>query len=149
MTTLGKAFGRPCERRTTLGKAAIGILAGASIGALLATLLTLPLNSETSIFVMVSSIPLILIVAFFVWLAGLFVVGAPSWLALHALGARCQTAAVIYGALASFGAAWITPLNVLFHLSSLQWASAIGACGAIVGYVVAAVAYHPDRPDPA
>ena len=148
MTLLGRIFHTGCERTTTKGRAAKGLAVGTLLGG---GLTSLAWASAVAVFdglggigivVAIVATPVVLIV----WAVGLFLIGAPGWAVLHALGARCQQAAMIYG-----GGLTLTVL-----LAFLFWDSAhvdrsvalaaicvLGPVGVAVGWVVAKIAYAP------
>ena len=144
MTWLGRILHSGCERTTTLGRAAKGLAVGTLVGTGLVTVV--------AAFVMGPLAIVAAVVAFFVWGFGLFVIATPGWALLYWLGARCQPAAVMYG----FGLTFATVLAYLLvdapcppepdHLTnSLMMAVAVGLAGAIVGWVVAKVAFESAR----
>ena len=134
---------------TVAGALLLGALAGAGLTGAGFALVQLVLQpSELVLLMPIFVIP----VAFVIWGAGLLVVGGPSWLLLHQLGVRSRRAAMICGAI-------LTPGGVLGYavlnngiwgasawgaaewLSVIAAATVFGMAGALVGRVVATVAY--------
>jgi hypothetical protein len=78
------------------------------------------------------------IAALVVWAGGLLVVGLPVWAALCRRGVRSWPAALLAGGGLSAAAAWLVSLSLA---PPLGFMTAIGAAGAVVGWVVWRVAY--------
>lgn len=144
MTMLGRIFHTGCERETSGGPAAGGLVVGAAVGAAatvmvlgMPNLLTGDVGMFVATFVMFPT-------AFAVWIAGA-ALAAPGWFVLHSLGARCQQAAMIYGAVLT-GAVTVAGLLLLSgaHYPWQQFAMTFAAMtlvGAMVGWIVASIAY--------
>lgn len=142
MTLLGRIFHTGRERETTGGRATGGLLIGTCVGAML-TAIAMGLSSP---FVGIIAFP----IALFIWAAGLFLLAAPGWWALHTLGARCQRAAMIYGGALTYAVClayvWLDgphPFEpqVLWSLPMVG----LAAIGVSVGWVVARFAYGPAK----
>lgn len=150
-TVLGWIFHTGCERTTTSGRAAMGLTAGALVGAMLVTLAIFIPSLTTNMGLVTLAGLFVFPIAFGSWGVGLLL-SLPGWWLLHRLGARCQTAAVLYG----FGFTFVvllamgtegfrdTPPNG--WVLALGWAGIMAVAGAVVGWVVAKVAYEPARP---
>ena len=143
MSWLGQIFHNGCERTTTVERAVTGLVMGALVGAGLVTVFSIFVLGPLAIFAGILS--------FFVWGFGLFAIATPGWWVLYRLGARCQTAAVIYGGGLSFltVGAWVWIPGLIYGADFsvmtkiLPFAGVMGLAGAIVGWVVAKVAYEP------
>ena len=92
------------------------------------------------------------VIAFFLWLMGLLVIGAPGWWVLHRFGIRSRLAAAGLGAVLApvSSAAWsvwiaspmIAPVQTL--KDGLVLDTVLAAIGAVVGWVVIVRAYQPE-----
>lgn len=142
MTVLGRIFHHGCERTTTGRRAAGGLLVGTFAGAALTAIAT----GVASPLAGIIAFPIALII----WSVGLFALGAPGWWVLHALGARCQQAAMIYGGVLTYAIClayvWLDgphPFEprILWSLPMLG----LTAIGVAVGWIVAKVAYEPAK----
>lgn len=144
MTVLGRIFHQGCERTTSGGPAAGGLVVGAAVGAA-ATLVILVIPSLMSGGVVMLITSVVMFPALFtVWLVGA-ALAAPGWFVLHKLGARCQQAAMIYGA-ALTSLATVAGLRLLSG-EFYPWqhfamtVAAMALVGALVGWIVAKIAY--------
>lgn len=147
MTWLGRMFHQNCERHTSVGQAALGLAAGSVTGAAATTIfwgvaaLATDTSTPAGFIIALWMFPFTLIV----WSAGLFVLASPGWFVLHALGARCQQAAMLYGAGLTFVVAYWLADSLTGDGASWQerivTPAVLGAIGLLVGWVVARVAY--------
>ncbi|MDP1631378.1 MAG: hypothetical protein Q8L66_08155 [Caulobacter sp.] len=111
-----------------------GLTMGALVGAGLVFLGTAVVLGPLAIYVGAVSL--------FFWAFGLFVIATPGWWLLHRLGARCQTAAMIYGGGLTLA---VEAVYLAADYGVLRGGPMLlaGLSGAAVGWVVARVAYAP------
>lgn len=143
MTVLGRLFHQGCERETTLGRAAAGLVVGGLAGAGLTGAAGV-MGGPLAFFVFLFALP--------VWFAGLFLIAAPGWWVLHRLGARCQQAAMIYGGGLTFAVVTLFGAWQIWRGAMNDWggvlgfATALAVAGIAVGWIVGRVAYGPPTP---
>ena len=162
MNTLERAFAPSRDRTTTPGKVVLGLCAGALTGALIVTggYGLAFLVSGTFIYLLI--LPLVFGVALLAWGIGLTTLAAPGWWLLHAIGIRSQVVSAVYGgvlcaalglavaallplSIAPTGEVLSTPLSRSGLLGVLPVIGLFGVAGAVVGIVVARVAYGRRR----
>lgn len=137
-TLLGRIFHTGCERETRIERAVEGIGAGIVTGAGLVTVASIFFMGHLAIAAFFASLA--------AWSVGL-IAAAPGWWALHRLGARCQQAAMIYGGVLT-AVVMLLIVRLISHPPFLEppviaLVAVVAAFGAIVGWVVAKVAYEP------
>lgn len=156
----------PLPSAPTFGSALSSLTIGAAWGAALvslgvgAMLIGLQFTSPRPLDGLLSMIPPLIfmmlaafVIAFFVWLMGLVIVGAPGWWLLHQLGLRSRWAGAALGMILAPAAcaAWsvwialpsIPPVQTL--KDGLVLDAALAAAGAIVGWIVIVRANRPER----
>lgn len=94
-------------------------------------------------------VALIFALTFFIYLAGLVLIGLPAWAVAHACGARSWPAAMLLGAVLNTCAVLALASNT--PKPALWTASLFGGLGAFVGWVFWRTAYRlaPDAGGPA
>jgi hypothetical protein len=160
---------------TTLGRAALALLAGAAAGAAITTVLHLglilrPNRTWTDATERAAAMSLLYFILF---TAGLLALAAPAWWLLHRLGRRGQVQALILGVtltLVSYLAysqyTWHFTRKLFYGPAPIFWASGLGRglrgwlpyrltllegavwysiAGGLVGLLIWRIAYRPSR----
>jgi hypothetical protein len=147
MTILGRIFHQRCERETTLGRAVLGLLAGAATGGVLTSLLHAAVGVAGGIGgVAITWSVRVFAISFLIWLIGLVVIAGPGWWVLHRSGARCQEAAMTYGGGLTFVVLAMLSVGGA-NPAGLTGAAILAGVGVAVGWVVARVAYGKPAPN--
>lgn len=127
---------------TTLGRATLGLLAGAAGGALINALYIVVLDTVTSgdgLADVLSGLSVFFVICGLFWLLGAFLLAAPGWFILHSLNLRGPGTAVLYGAgLLGGGIRLMSPKVDM-------WGS-YAVAGGIVGLIVWAASYRTLQP---
>lgn len=141
MAIPGRILHQRCERETTLGRAAFGLLGGAATGGVLTSLLHAAVGVAGGIGgAAITWSVRVFAISFLVWLIGLVVIASPGWWALHRLGARSQDAAMIYGGGLTFVVLAMLSVGGA-NPAGLTGAAIMAGVGVAVGWLVARLAY--------
>ncbi len=141
----------PALPKTTLGRAALALLAGAVVGAVLTALAfaasayLFPQSPEArSVGFDLGQAGvwgLIFLVMVLFWIAGLAVIGAPLWVLLHRLGHRARLHAMMLGALATGVSGYVLGVVAISPLP-IAWFLTFALIGAATGELIRKIAYR-------